>query len=117
MLRRVLCAKFEFGDDALYLAETLVRRASIVIEPDCTVRLIIEDPVDNRVLEVATEGAADAIASGDQHFLDVKGIRGHSCHVSAAVPLSVGLSESGTAPRRCGGARTPHTRTTHCGAG
>ncbi len=71
-LRRVLHEKFEFGDDALYLAETLVRRASIVVEPDRTLKLITEDPEDNRVLEAAAEGKADAIVSGDRHLLKLK---------------------------------------------
>jgi len=71
-LRRVLREKFEFGDDALYLAETLVRRAGIVIEPDRTLTLVTEDPEDNRVLEAAAKGKADAIVSGDRHLLTLK---------------------------------------------
>ncbi len=75
-LRRVLREKFEFGDDALYLAETLVRRAGIVVEPDRTLMLIVEDPEDNRVLEAAAEGKADAIVSGDRHLLTLQVFEG-----------------------------------------
>ncbi len=75
-LRRVLHEKFEFGDYALYLAETLVRRAGIVVEPDRTLMLIAEDPEDNRVLEAAAEGKADAIVSGDRHLLTLKVFEG-----------------------------------------
>ena len=75
-LRRVLREKFEFGDDALYLAETLVRRAGIVVEPDRTLRLITDDPEDNRVLEAAAASKADAIVSGDRHILALKVFEG-----------------------------------------
>jgi putative PIN family toxin of toxin-antitoxin system len=75
-LRRVLREKFEFGDDALYLAETLVRRAGIVVEPDRTLRLITDDPEDNRVLEAAAVSKADAIVSGDRHLLALKVFEG-----------------------------------------
>jgi putative PIN family toxin of toxin-antitoxin system len=75
-LRRVLREKFEFGDDALYLAETLVRRAGIVVEPTRTLMLITEDPEDNRVLEVAAEGKADVIVSGDRHLLTLRVFEG-----------------------------------------
>ncbi len=75
-LRRVLREKFEFGDDALYLAETLVRRAGIVVEPDRTLRLITGDPEDNRVLEAAAVSKADAIVSGDRHLLALKVFEG-----------------------------------------
>jgi putative PIN family toxin of toxin-antitoxin system len=75
-LRRVLREKFEFSDDALYLAETLVRRAGIVVEPDRTLVLITEDPEDNRVLEAAAEGKVDAIISGDRHLLTLKAYEG-----------------------------------------
>jgi uncharacterized protein len=75
-LRRMLREKFEFSDDALYLAETLVRRAGIVVEPDRTLVLITEDPEDNRVLEAAAEGKADAIISGDRHLLTLKAYEG-----------------------------------------
>lgn len=74
-LRRVLREKVEFSDDALYLTETLLRRAGIVVEPDGTLAIVAEDPDDNRVLETAAEGDADVIVSGDRHLLALKAFR------------------------------------------
>lgn len=68
-LRRVLREKFEFSDDALYLTETLLRRAGIVVSPKRALAIVAEDPDDNRVLEAAVEGEVDVIVSGDRHLL------------------------------------------------
>ncbi len=74
-LRRVLREKFEFSGDALYLTETLLRRAGIVVEPDRTLAVITEDPDDNRVMEAAVEGDADVTVSGDRHLLALKALK------------------------------------------
>ena len=74
--RRVLREKFAFSYDALYLAETLLRRAGTVVEPGQTLAVIAEDPEDDRVLEAAVEGKADVIVSGDQHLLALKVFQG-----------------------------------------
>lgn len=74
--RRVLCEKFAFSDDALYLTETLLRRAGTVVEPGRTLTVIAEDPEDDRVLEAAVEGKADVIVSGDRHLLALKAFQG-----------------------------------------
>jgi predicted nucleic acid-binding protein len=38
-------------------------------QPAIVLKLIVEDPDDNRVLECAEEGKADTIVSGDRHLL------------------------------------------------
>lgn len=43
-----------------------------VVIPRRTVHIIPVDPSDNRVLEVAVEGKADAIISGDEHIFGLK---------------------------------------------
>ena len=68
-LREVLRRKFGFSDAAAYHAETLLRRISVVVEPQREVAIIREDPEDNRVLEAALAGDADIIVSGDRHLL------------------------------------------------
>jgi len=71
-LREVLRRKFRFSDAAAYQAEALLRRISIVVEPQRQVAIISEDPEDNRVLEAARAGDADVIVSGDRHLLSLE---------------------------------------------
>jgi uncharacterized protein len=71
-LRNVLCRKFGFSDAAAYQAETILRRISVVIEPQREVAITSEDPEDNRVLEAACEGEAEIIVSGDRHLLNLE---------------------------------------------
>jgi putative PIN family toxin of toxin-antitoxin system len=68
-LRKVLRQKFGFSDAAVYQAETLLRRISIVVEPRRELTIISDDPEDNRVLEAALAGDAEIIVSGDRHLL------------------------------------------------
>ncbi len=71
-LREVLRRKFGFSDAAAYQAEALLRRISIVVQPEREVAIISEDPEDNRVLEAAHAGDADVIVSGDRHLLSLE---------------------------------------------
>lgn len=76
-LRRVLRKKFLYSDKAVYRAETVLRRTSIVVEPEQRVAMIQNDPADNRVLEAAIAGNADLIVSGDRaHLLPLHSFRG-----------------------------------------
>lgn len=50
-------------------AVALVVRIAIVVEPAQTVSVVKADPTDDRVLEAAAEGTAEAIVSGDRHLL------------------------------------------------
>ncbi len=70
-LREVLRLKFGFSDAAAYQAETILRRAGIMVEPQRGVAIISEDPEDNRVLEAALAGDAEIIVSGDRHLLSL----------------------------------------------
>lgn len=71
-LRAVLRGKFGFSDAAAYQAEALLRRISVVVEPQREIATVTEDPQDNRVLEAAHAGEADIIVSGDRHLLSLK---------------------------------------------
>jgi len=55
-------------EDAAFLRARLERVAQVV-EPRDVLRVIDEDPDDDRVLECAAEGRADIIVSGDRHLL------------------------------------------------
>lgn len=74
--RRVLREKFRFTDQAVYTAETLLRRVGIVVEPRESIELIADDPDDNRILEAAVAGKAEVIISGDRHLLHLGTFRG-----------------------------------------
>lgn len=70
-LARVLTDKFGWEPyRAQRAVEQLVRLAEIV-EPREPVTDIAADPADNRVLEAAAEGGAEAIVSGDGHLLEL----------------------------------------------
>lgn len=47
----------------------LIMRAGEVVQPSTRLHVIAEDPEDDRVLECAVEGRADAIVTGDRHLL------------------------------------------------
>ena len=75
-LGRILSDKFGWQRDrAEELIEQLVRLAEIV-DPQEAIAEITADPTDNRVLEAAADGRADAIVSGDQHLLALTTWRG-----------------------------------------
>ncbi len=71
-LREVLRRKFGFSDAAAYQAETILRRISILVEPQREVAILSEDPEDNRVLEAALASDAEIIVSGDRHLLNLE---------------------------------------------
>ncbi len=68
-LRRVLQEKFGFSEDALETASEIVSAHSEIVIPRHVLNVIHADPDDNRVLECAVEGKADAIVTGDHHLL------------------------------------------------
>lgn len=45
--------------------------SAIVVTPDAELRVVDEDPDDDRVLEAAITGGVDYIVSGDHHLLDL----------------------------------------------
>ncbi len=55
--------KFGFSDAAAHQAEAILRRISVMVEPQREVAVITEDPEDNRVLEAA-RATQDVIVSG-----------------------------------------------------
>jgi|SRR5271154_5605178 len=56
------------AEDAAFVRARLEYVAEVV-KPRETLRVIHEDPDDDRVLECAVEGRADVIVSGDRHLL------------------------------------------------
>lgn len=72
----VLTGKFELAPAAARTYALLPIRACVLVEPSEEVHVVEPDPSDDRVLEAAVAGLADAIASGDRHLLDLKEYRG-----------------------------------------
>jgi putative PIN family toxin of toxin-antitoxin system len=71
-----LRAKFEMTmEDTAFLRARLETLGEIV-EPGEVLKVIVDDPDDNRVLECAVKGKADLIVSGDRHLLKLGMYRG-----------------------------------------
>ena len=49
---------------------------AIFLNPSISLSVIREDPSDNRFLECAISGEADAIVSGDQHLKSIRHFEG-----------------------------------------
>ena len=52
------------------------QRTAKLVHPKTRLNIVTNDPSDNRILECAVEGKADAIVSGDRHLLALKIFRG-----------------------------------------
>ncbi len=54
----------------------LVVRVASVVEPKIRLRVIADDPDDDRIIECAVAGNADLIVSGDRHLTRLKAVEG-----------------------------------------
>lgn len=75
-LGRVLAEKLGREPRAAEEAVAQVAGIGVVVEATEEVDVIAADPADNRVLETALAGEAQAIVSGDRHLLRLKSFRG-----------------------------------------
>ena len=75
-LGRVLVDKFGWAPARANSAVEQVIRIGEIVQPQQRVQAVEADPADDRVLEAAAEGKADAIASGDKHLLRLGSWRG-----------------------------------------
>ena len=48
-----------------------LERIAHLVEPDFVLKVVADDPDDNRVLECAVTGEANFIVSGDRHLLQL----------------------------------------------
>ena len=74
-LRRVLLDKLKLDPSLVESFIDILVEHSDIVRPRRTVLVIKTDPADNRILECALEGKADAIVTGDQHLLVLKTFR------------------------------------------
>jgi putative PIN family toxin of toxin-antitoxin system len=64
-IARVLRMKAGWGDAEIASFLKLLVRVAQIVSPDFTLKVIVEDEPDNRVLECAVAGNANLIVSGD----------------------------------------------------
>jgi putative PIN family toxin of toxin-antitoxin system len=72
----VLLRKFGWSESRMRSAVSVIRRLTRLVAPSETVRAILDDDPDNRILECALEAAASAIATGDSHLLKLRKFQG-----------------------------------------
>lgn len=70
-LRRVLKEKFILSSFEIDLVTDEIKDFAKIIEPKVKLKVIKEDPSDDRVLECAIKASADFIVSGDKHLLEL----------------------------------------------
>lgn len=68
---RVLGQKFGWMPERVEAAVGQLVRIAAVVDPTETIRVVLADPADDRVLEAAQMFGADVIISGDRHLLDL----------------------------------------------
>lgn len=69
-LARVLADRLDFDQDHVEAVLLQIARVAEVVKPRRRIQLIA-DEADNRILECAVAGEADAIVSGDHHLLEL----------------------------------------------
>ena len=74
-LLRVLARKFARDSEELARTAVLLSELAIAVRPRRRLRVVKDDP-DNRVLECALTGRADAIVTGDSALLELREFRG-----------------------------------------
>lgn len=69
--RVVKYPKFHFADSEIdgFIGRLLSN--SVIVNPSQSVKVIIDDPADNKILECALEGKSEFIISGDRHLLSL----------------------------------------------
>lgn len=73
----VLMKKFGFTSASAGKAKVLYQAACVLVEPRFVLTAVRQDPADNRVLECAVAGGAEAVVTGDRrHLLPLREFRG-----------------------------------------
>lgn len=60
--------KFRYPPHVINAIMVSLRSMAKIVDPQKSIRIITQDPVDNRILECALAAGADFIVSGDKHL-------------------------------------------------
>jgi putative PIN family toxin of toxin-antitoxin system len=71
-LGRVLTEEFGWEEGSGSEVVSQVARVATVVRPRERLRVVLDDPEDDRVLEAAAAGDVDVIVSGDRHLLRLR---------------------------------------------
>ena len=71
-----LRTKANLAEDAVIADLKLLARVAEIVMPRITLRVVVADPDDDRILECAVAGSADLIVSGDRHLTKLKAFQG-----------------------------------------
>lgn len=88
---RVLSEKFGWAPEQAEQAVAQIVRIGDLVRPTSAIHVIREDPADDRVLEAALDGNADAIVSGDRHLLRLGAWRGIQIEKASAFLARPGI--------------------------
>ncbi len=68
---RVAKIQFGWGPEKSTAAEGILRQLCTVVNPAVRVRVVKQDPDDDRIIECALEAKSGYIITGDKHLLDL----------------------------------------------
>ncbi len=68
-LEHVLQQKFDWQSEEIQQARVQFESFLFIVNPTQTLKVIVDDPADDRVLECALESHAEFIITGDRHLL------------------------------------------------
>ncbi len=65
-------SKFDYSPEMIQIILTELMGIADFVNPSETIKAVLEDPEDNRILECAVEARANYVVSGDLHLLKLK---------------------------------------------
>jgi uncharacterized protein len=74
-LEKVLKRDFKENEEFIKGQIDLILEYAIVVKTRSKVRIVNDDPDDNKVIECAVDSGADYIVSGDSHLLKIQNYR------------------------------------------
>jgi len=73
---RTLRDKFRFPEDKIEELLALLKNFCEIITIKTRLKIVTEDPTDDKIIETAVDGNADFIVTGDNHLLKIKEHKG-----------------------------------------
>jgi len=70
-LRRTLATKFRFTDEEIEQVVAVVRESASLVEIRGELKVVADDPEDDKFIETAHVAGAAYVVSGDRHLLNL----------------------------------------------